>query len=169
MSDQPPVPPSEPTPPPQQFAQYPRGNDVYGSSEKLQNLMDGYFGLNWVFLVNVVLSLISRGLGAVAKNPEQALVMLLGFVVVVFAVIAGMSYPQNKKIGIGMGWPPANSVIASILMGLNSVVCCGIIGFIVMQSIAANEMKRYGITGGIFGLKKSVIQAKIAELQAMGR
>ena len=168
MSDMPPpIDPQEPTTPPPQFAAYPRGPEIppYGSVEKLQALSDGYFGLNNVFVLNIVLSLASRVLPIQAENPKEALTLLIGIVVVFFFLIGGLTFPFNRKIAIGKDWPAGYAVLASVLMGLNSALCCGIIGYIVMQQIASAEMKKYGLTFSLFGLKKKDVQARIAQMK----
>jgi hypothetical protein len=169
MSDVPP--PNEPNEPPSappQFAAYPRGPEIapYGSFEKLQALSDGYFGLNNVFLVNVLLAIGSRALQLGPRTPEQAWMMIIGAVVVMGLIIGVMSFPFNRKIAIGKGWTDGHAILASVLMGLNSALCCGLIGYIVMQSIASSEMKKYGISAAGLGLKKKVVQERIAQMKA---
>lgn len=169
------VPPEEPSPPPVveppvQYAHYYRpqtGPSFHGSAEKLQALADGYFGLNWVFLANIALSMgFGLVVGALARgkpvDPFDA-VHLLVYPVVGLAV-GLLSYPQNKKIGYGVGWSPSGPAIASTLMGLNSALCCGIIGFVVMQQIAASEMKKYGVRVGVVFTRRQV-QAVIDNLR----
>lgn len=69
-------------------------------------------------------------------------------------------------IAYGKGWDPSAAMLASVLMGLNSALCCGIIGYVVMQQIASMEMKRYGIPAGFFGIRKAIVTARVAELRA---
>ncbi len=154
--------PDEPTPP---FAPYFRPDETtYGSVERLQSLSDGYFGLNWVFALNVVMSIAFNAIVRTSPNIEG--VVIIGGLILIFAVITAATFPSNKKIGVGMGWDSSKPVIASLLMGLNSALCCGIIGYIIVQSIAAKEMKKYGIAGGAFGIKKSLVKAKLEAMRA---
>src|SRR5689334_15737872 len=130
MSD---IPPQEP---PQQYAAYPRGGPVagqYGSADQLQALSDGYFGLNTVFVLNLVLAFASRAGTATAKDPATALAILGGFVLVTGLVVGFCTYPYNKKIAYGANWNPGMAVLASVLMALNSALCCGIVGYVVVQ------------------------------------
>jgi hypothetical protein len=77
-----------------------------------------------------------------------------------------LTYPHNKKIGYGAGWQSSGPIIASFLMGLNSAFCCGIIGYIWVQSIAASKMRTFGLKGSSFGgMKKKDIQFAIQELR----
>ena len=168
MAETPPPSPGSHETPPDYSGHYPRDQgSQFGSAEKLRALSEGYFGLNWVFLLNVVMALAARGIGLVATTPETAMVLLLCAFGAIFLVIAFATYPYNKKIAFGKGWEPSMAILASILMGLNSALCCGIIGYVVMQQIAYAEMKKYGLKGGFFGLRKKDIEQRIAELQQM--
>jgi hypothetical protein len=165
MSDGIPPPQEDPnTPPVQNFAAYPRGgpHPVHGSPEKLQALMEGYYGLNWVFILNVALAISANVIAASAGGVGA----YLGFLGFLFVVVALTSYPMNKKIAFGKDWAPGTALVASILMGLNSALFCGIIGFVVMQIIAAGEIKAYGVKSGAFGFKKKDVLAKIEELRS---
>jgi len=158
-------------PPPQQYAQYYRGPGLPGSSERLEALAKGYFGLNWIFLANVVMAL-TVGIGGRAfmlSRPANDLTgplvyfAELGLLVVLFAFLP---YPYNKQIGIGLGWAPSGAFVASILMGLNSWFCCGMIGYLVMQQLAYGEMKRYGVKPRAFGVRRKDLEQIIAALKA---
>lgn len=153
----PPVPPEQPP----NYAAYYRG-DANVDPNKLRLLKEGYFGLNTVFLVNILMAVGAN----VAFRSSEDLGLFAIAVIVVFVAIGLLTYPQNKKIGEGLGWAPSSAVLASVLMGLNSALCCGIIGYMVVQSMALKGMKAYGVTAGIFGLKKSVVEQRIAELEA---
>jgi hypothetical protein len=165
-------PPNDPNSvPPPQYAAYPRapgGGTAYppGSADKLKSLADGYFGLNNVFIVNLALALGARGIQTTARSSEAAL-GLIGVTILALGIVVGlMSYPYNKKIAFGMDWSPGNAVLASILMALNSALCCGIIGYVVMQSIAMGRMKTFGVTGGTFGAKKKDVYAQVDAIRA---
>lgn len=147
--------------PPPQYAAYPRASAVpYGSPEKLKALGEGYYGLNWAFLINIVLGFVVNytvSYGGIRYFLVLAPVLLL--------VIAAITYPSTKKIAFGMGWAPGYAILASLLIGLNAVLCCGIIGYIVMQMIASNEMKRYGLKPGMLGIRKRDWKAAIAAME----
>lgn len=163
MADtQDPVPPTpdEPGHPGSEY--YHRGGGAaYGTADKLQALSDGYFGLGIAFVINIALALCSRLLTASSES-----LAVIGFALVgMFVAITLITFPFNKKIAIGKGWNTSHALLASFLMGLNSALCCGIIGYIVMQSIASTEIAKYGIPSKLFGLKKSVVQARIQEMR----
>lgn len=136
------------------------------NADKLQALADGYFGLNLVFLLNVALALGLNALLGLSRQGEVALAALLGGAAFVFLAIAGCSFPFNRKIAFGMGWNSGMAVLASLLMGLNSAFCCGIIGYVVMQQIAFVEIKKYGVRKGPFGIRKRDVAVRVAELRA---
>ena len=169
MSEIPPIQEPDPNRPPEGYAAYPRGAAIagaYGSPEKLQALADGYFGLNWVFLANVFLALGFRFLPMAVGDAGTAGMLMLVLGLLTFLVVAGFSMPYNRKIAFGKGWSDGIAILASILMGLNSVFCCGIVGYIIMQTIAAGEIKGYGLKTGMLGLKKKDVEAKVAEMRA---
>jgi ABC-type cobalt transport system substrate-binding protein len=144
---------------------YPRGPAPSPlEAEKLKALADGYFGLNWVFLANVLLAIAIRLVLVPLSEPGIALFALLGALGTLFLVVAFLTFPHNKKIAFGKGWDPSAALIASCLMGLNSALCCGIIGYVVMQQIASTEMKKYGIRTAFLGVRKKEVEARIREL-----
>lgn len=152
------------------YAAYPRAQASLDLN-KLRELAKAYFNLNWVFLANILLALainvVAALLGAAAggSGEEASLVAWLVGIPILFFAVMFMSYPQNKRIAYGKGWAPSAAWIASFLMGLNSALCCGIIGFIVMQSIASKEMAQvYGVRRGFFGPRKADIERRILEL-----
>jgi hypothetical protein len=150
--------------PPENYVAYPRGVVPYDpeAADRLQALSDGYFGLNMVFLVNVALAIGGSFLvGAIGRSAYIA------FVIILFLTIAGLSFGSNKKIGYGLGWAAWGPVVASVLMGLNSALCCGIIGFVVVQQMATKGISRYGLrVRPIGGFRKGDIVARIEELRA---
>jgi cobalamin synthase len=153
---------SDATPPPQ-FVQYPRGqNFSYGTVEHLQAMGDGYFGLNGVFYVNVFLAL---GMRALISNQTLGPASIFVAVSVMLAVIGFLTLRFNKKIAFGKGWPEWSPVLCSVLMGINSALCCGVVGYLVMQMIASQEMRRYGMTIGYLGLNKKDFNAFVQKMR----
>lgn len=138
---------------PPSYSNYPRPEAQYGSTDRLQALADGYFRLNIVFIINIAVVLASNG---VARAVGGSTIWI--FAAIIFVLIGALTYAPNKQIAYGKGWPENRANIASVLMGLNSALCCGIIGYIVMQNLALSEMKLYGIRSSTFGLKKKAVQ-----------
>jgi hypothetical protein len=149
--------------PNQPYAAYPRQN-AYGSAAKLKALYDGYNGLTVSFLICVVAN-VAINAYVVNTSGDQDFSKLLPFWPVVGLLAAGTSFVPNKKVGVGKGWPSGNAVLASVLIGLNAMLCCGVIGFLVMQSIAINEMKKYNLKTGVFGFNKKIVLEKIKQLE----
>jgi hypothetical protein len=156
--------------PPPQYAAYPRASaSVYGSADKLRALAKGYFGLNSVFLVNFLMALASQLLLPLA-GPSMFWTAFCGYVVLVGLIVGFATYPFNKKIGYGANWSSGMPVVASTLMALNSAFCCGIVGYVVVQHLAAREMKKYGVRMAVFGgIKKKEIERIAADMEMRER
>lgn len=127
-----------------------------------------------MFLINIVLAIAinvaTGGLASLSPNsPAGALSAYAIGIGIMFLAITFLSLPANRKIGFGKGWGPSGPLLASILMGLNSALCCGIIGYVVVQQIAYTEMKRYGITPTFMGIRRQQVEERIREMQAMAQ
>lgn len=148
--------------PPPQYVNYPRGSDSDPEvAKRIQALSDGYFGLSKVFGLNILIVLLGNlAVGATNDN----LMVVLGIVLAVLVIIGAATLPFNKKIGYGLGWAPNLPVVASILMGINSALCCGIVGYIVVQGMASRGMVREGVRRRWYGISKKDVQARLAEL-----
>jgi len=169
-----------PIPPPQQYGQYYRPPAAYvfqGDPDKLQALADGYFGLNIAFIINIVLNF-AIGFGVPAAltasslyerrggwGPAGWLIYFAGWAILGVSV-AFLTYPHNKRIAFGMGWSSSPPLIASILMAINSVVCCGIIGYSIMQQLAAGQIKLYGVKRAFMGYRKKDVEAAVEDLRS---
>lgn len=135
--------------PPPQYVAYPRDfAKPYGTVEQFEALGDGYFGLNFGFLCMIASALLLFGISN-WYPPVGGLVFLVYPVVAVVATL-----PYNKKIAYGKGWPVWSGLVASICIGLSTYVCGGLVACIVMQQIASNEMKKYGLKQGFTFTKK---------------
>jgi len=153
-------------PPPQHFVAYPRGNtpNRYGTADQLEALGNGFTRLNYVFIANIVLAI---GVGALLGALHVRFpIIYLYELVILFLPIAALTYPQNKLIAFGKGWPPHVAVLASLLMGLNALLCWGLIGYVVMQNIASKEMKKYGALPGFMGVGRNFTAIVAARRQA---
>lgn len=150
--------PESPAP---KFAAYPRNDGSrYGTADKLEALGKGYFGLNLVFLINVVIAVASN---SVIQGDLTRYTWVAG---AMFLLIGGLSFPSTKCIGIGKGWPEWGAIVASILLGLNSALFCGIVGFIVMLQIASSEMKKYGLDTKLLSVNKGDFEQILAARRA---
>jgi hypothetical protein len=143
--------------PPSPVGAYPRPTFTGPSSpedaDKIEALANGYWGLNWVFLITVVMVVPLNIAFRLVASP-----LLLVAIPVVGIVVGFLTYPRNKEIAFGKGWSPTGGVIASVLMGLNVAICCGIIGFIVMQQIAMSGMRKLGVPQKVMRKKAWVME-----------
>src|SRR5579885_3035672 len=96
-------------PPPPNYAGYTRSTGYLSNPDQLQALADGYFGLNTVFVINVVLAIASYGVQpSLAKS--MGLLAADGVIAgVLFVIITALSLPKNKRIAEGMGWQPSTA------------------------------------------------------------
>ena len=147
-------------PPPGNWANYPRPG-LGPNAATLRLLADGYFGLNTVFILNVLLNIVTNSM---ARSKDPSLGLLIGLIAITFILVLVLTLPHNKKIGEGLGWSPSGHIVASSLMALNSAICCGIIGYVVVQSMAAKKFKEAGAPRGFFGYKKVELYAFIDQL-----
>lgn len=148
---------------PEQFVPYPRGPAPYGTAPKLRALSEGYFNLNSVGLLNLVLGTvaISASFGTFQHGGPQLIIGL-----VLLGVVMGcLVYPCVKKIGFGLDWSPVNVQLYTLALVLNSMLCCGVIGYGILQQVAAVEMKKYGLNGSLFGMKRREVARRVAEME----
>lgn len=153
---------------------YYRGPAFYGSVDKLWALYQGYNRLTIVFLINIVLTIaINVATGGLASlSPDSPAGAWSAYVIgigVMFLAITFLTLPANRMIGFGKDWGPSGSLLASVLMGLNSALCCGIIGYVAVQHIAYTEMKRCGVKPGFMGIRRHQVEERIREMQAMAQ
>ncbi len=148
---------------PLSFANYPRNEPPPGSADRLQALMEGYYGYSPLFVIHVALFIALMAL-AMAPGDVGGTAAAAGLP----ALIVGMgllSYRVNRRVGEGAGWSQIQVVLACVTIALGTV-CYGAIGYIVLQQIVAGRIKRFGVRSGFFGVRKKAIKARIEELRA---
>jgi hypothetical protein len=121
----------------------------YGSAHQMKLLGEAYFELSNVFAINIVMALVARVVSAAAGVPGIIIALLA-----LFGVVTALTLKPNRKIGEALGWTENGPMIASVLMGLNSALCCGAVGYIVVQGKASRELRNYGIRPGFLGINK---------------
>lgn len=109
------------------FASYPRGEQGL-SYDHLKNLSDGYRGLSWAFLVNVLTVLGENLVTRLSGGEEAPAALFFGAMILVAGIVFFMTLGPNRKLGAALGWSPGGPILASILVALNSALCCGVIG-----------------------------------------
>ena len=66
-----------------------------------------------------------------------------------------------------MSWSSGQVVAAAVLMGINGALCCGVLGYAILQSIASRRMRSvYNVRLGLF-MSKRLVQKRIDELRAL--
>lgn len=149
MANLPPLPPIA--------AAYPRGGMT--DKSRLYTLTDAYFSLSSAFTYVVIINLVGGQIGRNAiKEQSQVLPYYLGIGLVAGLVTYFATIGPNKKAGPALGWPEHGPVLASVLMGLNAALCCGVIGFLVVQQMISKELGKFGVKMGFFQNKKRVLE-----------
>lgn len=154
--------------PPPAYAAYTRPGPFAGSPDHLEAVADGYYGLNWVFLFNVIWAV--AGIGFIAflsqnNNPIGGIFALV-FVVLSVPVMAFASYKSMKKLAFGMNWSPTVAIVLAICLGF-SVLCIGIFAYIILQMLAAAEIRKYPVKKSFLGgFRKKDLKALVAEMRA---
>lgn len=148
---------------PPQYSGYVRPTDAqYGSSEKLQALSDGYFGMSQVFAVAICINLISR----FAITPESDISAALGFIVGGGLVIGLFTFGFAKKIAFGADKPESWPLMAAIVTGVVWFLFCAAIGVLWLQGVASKEMAKYGLRVRLFGgIPKKLVAAKVEQMR----
>lgn len=144
--------------PPPGESNYPRAQllPVYGTGGRLRALGDAYYGLSWVFVLNVFLFVVAGAISVPANNINLFLAGLI-----LAAVIVGLvSFRYTRKLAFGMGWSVAGAIVSSIIIGST---LGGIITYVVLQALAAQEIKKYGVKSGAFGFRKKAYKAILDE------
>lgn len=144
---------------------------LYGSADRLQSLFDGYNGLTWVFLANILLSYGSQFLATVwmpdvVSDAGIVLALTFGPMAVVAAMVGLLALRPIRAIGAGRQWSEGGVLLATILLALNSALCCGIIGYVVLQQLAIVEIRKYGYKPGIFNMGRNKTASFVANYRA---
>jgi hypothetical protein len=146
--------------PPRKFVAYPRENSfgTYGSVAKLEALGQAYFGLNLILGMNILSALL---LSSVIRHASP--VLARPCMVLLIAAVGILSYFPIKKIGMVLNWSQTKVIVASCLMGLNSLICFGIIAYNILVRTISYELNRYGIRKRTFGYDRSEFAAALEE------
>jgi hypothetical protein len=148
------VPPDEP------FVAYPRGVGTKDEVVRLIALHRGYSGLNGPFGLNLALGFF--GVLPLAIGNVTAWVALMAITAVATYFL---TLEPNRQVYKGKGWDPKRAWIASLILALNSVFCCGTVGFMAMQHIAYMGMAKLGVRRGMLGgIRTKEVNRRIAEL-----
>ncbi|HLK13236.1 MAG TPA: hypothetical protein VKT78_00390 [Fimbriimonadaceae bacterium] len=108
---------------------YPRPSQFQGlPPDRLRALGEGYFGMNWVCLANLLCLI---GVFFLASQFPSAMAW---FFLTQMTIIVAVSYPQAKRLTYGFGSAPAMAYIVPVLLAFNSFICLGLLGFALVMS-----------------------------------
>ena len=143
-------------PPPAGYSNYPRSNE--SDVERLENLVDGYLGLNRPFLINILMFI---GLNVLVRgtNIFSSEFAVLGVLVAIPTILFFLARPEVSKVGRGLGWNDGTVIGYSILISLLFWLCFGGIGFLVVQGKAMKGIQAFGFKGGTFSTNKRALRA----------
>ena len=150
-------------PPQQNFSSYPRASEL--DVERLENLVNGYFGLNRPFLINFLM-LIGLNILARGTNVFSSEVAVWGILVAIPVALFFLARPEVGKVGRGLGWSDATVKGYTILIALLFWLCFGGIGFMVVQGKAMKGIQAFGFKGGTFSTNKKALRAFVETAKA---
>ena len=143
--------------PPDSESNYPRVTIelLYGTADRMEALGKSYFGLTWVFVLNFLLSI-----GFREVYDQFRPYALLAMVTMVF--ISGVaSYFPAMQAGVGLGWPTPLSITVAVVLGANSIFCCGAVVILILQMMVASELQRYGLTVAFRGFRSAWLREAV--------
>jgi hypothetical protein len=156
--------------PPLQYVGYHRpGLDV--DPRKLELLRDAYFKSYWIVAGSIGSALLSRLvlqmlIRAGVGSAWVGFLMALGFIFLVNFLIA---YQYASMVAEAKGKGSGDVIFLAVGAALLSPLCFGLFGCWVIQQSVTNELKKYDIRVGLFGLKRADIQDKIDQIRNMSQ
>lgn len=147
-------------------AAYPRAGAV--PTSKLRLLIEGGNGLNILFAITVALNIgfgnMLRTMGPSTPGSNK----LGGVILLMFLIVSIGSFKYVKKIGEGLDWPESKAKWISVLLGLNSAICCGAIGFILVLRPALKKLQEGGIDVNLIKFNAKQAMATIESMERQG-
>jgi len=149
-------------PPPPAAGYYRPADHLYGSPEQLEALGKAFFGVGWVFVAAIGLALVSIAIAVVSQTPLLFWVCSLLSLIPLFLLIR--TYAAAFVFGKGK---PESDVMSTTILWTVLVGLVGIIGLAVIQMFISEELKKYGLSAGLFSMisRKKVAQ-RVEELRA---
>lgn len=151
--------------PPTKTAAYPRAGAV--PSSKLRAILEGCQGLNIIFGITVAVNIV--GGQSLRREGGATLPAIIAFAIILFLLVSIGSFKYVKKVGEGLDWPESKATMVSVLLGLNSAICCGAIGFILVQMAAIKKLNEGGIEASLlkFNVKNGLATVDQMERQGL--
>ncbi len=137
---------------------YPRGEVTrpYGSADRLEALGRAYVGLTWLGVVNIVLTFGVRDV--FVEFQLYALPAVAGMLI----LSSALSFWPARNLAITFEWPSGMAYLCAFLLGLQSVVCCGVFGILGVMIAISSELNRYGMGTGHRGFRSSWLRVAVA-------
>lgn len=139
-----------------------------GAADQLESLAEGYFDLYWAFLGTVVggaiLFVLSGAISANTSRPDPTHLFTAAYAVLTGAT-ALFSYRPTKSILSGLGWTRRLALPIALGVGLSSIFCCGFVGYGLVQQVAYDRLKRYGVKTSIFVMRWKDIEPVLTSIR----
>jgi len=155
---------------PPTYAHYPRPGSQQ-DPDKLMLLYKAYTGIYWLILSTIGIAIVTNVvayaivIGGGRDNVPLAGMVNLACLGALFVGNFFVCYKYAKMLGEAKSKDAGYALGVALLATLFSPCCIGIGGCVVIQQIASNEFKLYGIPAGFMGVKKADIEAKVAALR----
>lgn len=149
---------------PPRYARYPRPTRS-GEAKGLRALLDGYFALTPLFIINFALGLvIYMAFVRVVWKFDYAFTWIAYFgCQTLLSYVLSIKY--TRRIGQGMYWKPITPHLWSIGIGLTNGLCFFGLGYVVLQNISARILRLLGMPSNFFGLKKREAYAALNDME----
>jgi len=138
--------------------------DYREAAERLNLLKNGYYRLTMGIYYMLAVYLFTAILFAVTfrQDPENAMILVL-CVFPPLQIVGGffIAFRAAREIERGGGVGIETATTLAIL----TAFCFGIVGIIILQTMATNAMERYGIGTSFMGVDRKQLEDRIAELR----
>ena len=109
-----------------------------------------------MFVIHLVAFITAFFVGAMMNNVG----VLFGGLIGAGIGVGLFSYRYTKKLAFGLAWQNAGAAVCSVILGIG---VGGIIPYVVLQMLAAQEIKKMGVKTSIFGFKKKDYKSTLEE------
>lgn len=149
-------------PPPVEYSNYPREQGL--SKRKVKAAVDAYYGYGKAILWTILFSLGTVVLHLVSSNDAYQLTIMILRWVGTGVFVAWVTYLPNQLMATAADWPDGKARTTSIIMGVISIFCFGIVAFIWGQMMAQSQMTTFRVPRKWWGFRKKDVLAYIDSL-----
>lgn len=125
----------------------------YIDPDRFQNLYESHARLTNALAASFIFGYLSLIVVPILLESADPKVLFMPLTVVAFAV-GLLLVPTMKKVGAGLKWSSKSIIPVSILLGLNVMICGGAIGFIIVQQLTGEVLKKHGLKVNALALRK---------------